>query len=125
MSEPGPAAASPENAFAADLFEDLPPRYDRLAEVLSLGQNRRWRREVVRHIARFKPRRILDVATGTAGVAIALAHATEAEIVGIDISEHQASARPSRADTVPGGVFRRRHVHLPAALRRRPDGHAG
>ena len=87
MSEPGPAAASPENAFAADLFEDLPPRYDRLAEVLSLGQNRRWRREVVRHIARFKPRRILDVATGTAGVAIALAHATEAEIVGIDISE--------------------------------------
>jgi len=87
MSEPGPAAASPENAFAADLFEDLPPRYDRLAEVLSWGQNRRWRREVVRHIARFKPRRILDVATGTAGVAIALAHATEAEIVGIDISE--------------------------------------
>ena len=87
MSELGPAAASPENAFAADLFEDLPPRYDRLAEVLSLGQNRRWRREVVRHIARFKPRRILDVATGTAGVAIALAHATEAEIVGIDISE--------------------------------------
>ena len=87
MSEPGPAAASPENAFAADLFEDLPPRYDRLAEVLSLGQNRRWRREIVRHIACFKPRRILDVATGTAGVAIALAHATEAEIVGIDISE--------------------------------------
>src|SRR5205823_6460008 len=73
--------------FAAGLFEDLPPRYDRLAEVLSLGQNAVWRREVVRHIARFKPRRILDVATGTAGVAIALAEATEADIVGVDISE--------------------------------------
>ena len=87
MGEPGPAAASPENAFAAGLFEDLPPRYDRLAEVLSLGQNGKWRRELVRHLARSKPRRILDVATGTAGVAIALAHVTDAEIIGVDISE--------------------------------------
>ncbi len=80
-------AVSPENAFAAGLFEDLPARYDRLAEVLSFGQNAKWRREIVRHIARYRPSRILDVATGTAGVAIALAKATDAEIVGIDISE--------------------------------------
>ena len=80
-------AASAENAFAANLFEELPAKYDRLAEVLSLGQNGKWRRELVRHIARLRPNRILDVATGTAGVAIALAKATEAEIVGVDISE--------------------------------------
>lgn len=79
--------ASPENAFAAGLFEGLPPRYDRLAEVLSLRQNGRWRRVLVNHIARLKPRRILDVATGTAGVAIALARATDADVVGVDISE--------------------------------------
>jgi demethylmenaquinone methyltransferase/2-methoxy-6-polyprenyl-1,4-benzoquinol methylase len=76
-----------ENAFAAALFEDLPPRYDRLVEVLTLGQNRRWRRELVRHIARSKPRKILDVATGTAGVAIALAGVTDADIIGVDISD--------------------------------------
>src|SRR5689334_14227605 len=75
--------ASPENAFAASLFEELPARYDRMAEVLSLGQNGKWRRGLVHHIARFQPARILDVATGTAGVAIALAHATEADIVGV------------------------------------------
>lgn len=80
-------AATPENAFAAGLFEELPARYDRLAEVLSFGQNRKWRHELVRHVANFRPRRILDVATGTAGVAIALAHATEAEVVGVDLSE--------------------------------------
>jgi len=79
--------ASRENALAAGLFAELPSRYDRLAEVLSLRQNGRWRRELVRHVVRFKPRRILDVATGTAGVAIALAHATEADIVGVDISD--------------------------------------
>jgi demethylmenaquinone methyltransferase / 2-methoxy-6-polyprenyl-1,4-benzoquinol methylase len=80
-------AVSPENAFAAGLFEELPPKYDRLAEVLSLGQNGEWRRELVRQIARVQPRRILDVATGTAGVAIALARATHADVVGIDLSE--------------------------------------
>jgi demethylmenaquinone methyltransferase/2-methoxy-6-polyprenyl-1,4-benzoquinol methylase len=80
-------AASPENAFAASLFEGLPRKYDRLAEVLSLGQHGKWRRELVRHIARLKPRRILDVATGTGSVAIALAQATDAEIVGVDLSE--------------------------------------
>lgn len=79
--------ASPENAFAAGLFEPLPRRYDRMAEVLSLGQNGHWRSELVRHIARFQPERILDVATGTAGVAIALAHATDADVVGVDLSE--------------------------------------
>lgn len=86
MGEPA-ASASPENAFAANLFEPLPKRYDRLAEVLSLGQNAKWRREVVRHIARYKPERVLDVATGTAGVAMAIARETDAEIVGIDISD--------------------------------------
>lgn len=82
-----PPATSPENVFAANLFEDLPPRYDRLAEVLSFGQNNKWRHELVRHVARLGPERVLDVATGTAGVAIALAQATDASIVGIDLSE--------------------------------------
>jgi demethylmenaquinone methyltransferase/2-methoxy-6-polyprenyl-1,4-benzoquinol methylase len=88
MGQPGGSpAASSENAFAEGLFEGLPRRYDRLAEVLSLRQNARWRREVVKEVARFQPMRILDVATGTAGVAIALAAAADAEIVGVDISE--------------------------------------
>lgn len=79
--------ASPENAFAAALFEELPARYDRLAETLSLRQNAQWRHELVHHVAHYQPSQILDVATGTAGVAIALAQATDADIVGVDLSE--------------------------------------
>jgi demethylmenaquinone methyltransferase/2-methoxy-6-polyprenyl-1,4-benzoquinol methylase len=81
------ALPGPENEFASGLFESLPPRYDSLAEMLSFGQNRRWRTELVSHIAAARPGRVLDVATGTAGVAIALARATDASIVGVDISE--------------------------------------
>jgi len=76
-----------DNALAVGLFEGLPARYDALAEVLSFGQNRRWRRELVNHLTPHHPGTILDVATGTAGVAIALAAATEARITGIDISD--------------------------------------
>jgi demethylmenaquinone methyltransferase / 2-methoxy-6-polyprenyl-1,4-benzoquinol methylase len=87
MTTAEPSAASAENAFAADLFRSLPARYDLLAEILSFGQNARWRAELVARIASSEPRRIMDVATGTAGVAIALAQRTGADVTGIDISE--------------------------------------
>jgi demethylmenaquinone methyltransferase/2-methoxy-6-polyprenyl-1,4-benzoquinol methylase len=79
------------NAFAIELFSGLPPRYDVLAEVLSFGQNARWRRELVRRLSVHRPLTILDVATGTAGVAIALAAATQARITGVDISDAMLS----------------------------------
>jgi demethylmenaquinone methyltransferase / 2-methoxy-6-polyprenyl-1,4-benzoquinol methylase len=87
MTAGEPSAKSAENAFAADLFMGLPARYDLLAEVLSFGQNARWRAELVARIAASNPGRILDVATGTAGVAMALTKSTGAEVTGIDISE--------------------------------------
>jgi demethylmenaquinone methyltransferase/2-methoxy-6-polyprenyl-1,4-benzoquinol methylase len=80
-------AASAENAFAQDLFHGLPARYDALAEILSFWQNARWRAELVARVAASEPKRILDVATGTAGVALALARRTGADVSGIDISE--------------------------------------
>ena len=76
-----------DNAFAIELFRGLPERYDVLAEVLSFGQNRRWRRELVDHLVLHRPGNLLDVATGTGGVAIALAAETEARITGVDISD--------------------------------------
>ena len=83
----GAQAAGAENDFAAGLFEPLPPRYDLLAELLSFGQNRRWRLELVRHVTAASPGRVLDVATGTAGVAIEIASRTQADVTGVDISE--------------------------------------
>ena len=80
-----PARGSP-TSFAQALFAGLPARYDRLAAVLSLGQDGRWRREMIDHIAIGHPATVLDVATGPAGVALALADRTQATITGIDIS---------------------------------------
>ena len=75
------------NAFAQSLFDGLPDRYDILADVLSLGQTARWRRAMVDRIVAAEPARILDVATGPAGVARQLARRTGAQVVGIDLTE--------------------------------------
>ena len=90
------------NRFAQRLFEGLPARYDRLAEILSMGQNGRWRRTMVDHVLPSGPRRVLDVASGTAGVAIQLAERSPAEVVGVDLTE--TMLRQGRANVASAGL---------------------
>jgi demethylmenaquinone methyltransferase/2-methoxy-6-polyprenyl-1,4-benzoquinol methylase len=79
--------AGDRNRFAKSLFTPLPRRYDRLAEILSMGQNGRWRSALVERITRAAPSRVLDVASGTAGVAIELADRSTCNVVGVDLTK--------------------------------------
>lgn len=73
------------------MFDSIAPTYDLLNHVLSLGIDRGWRRRVVKMAARFadsRNLRLLDVATGTGDLAIALARRIpQAQIEGVDIAE--------------------------------------
>ena len=80
------------NRVATELFDGLPSRYDRLAEILSMGQNRRWRRAMVDAVAASSPQSVLDVATGPAGVALELAARTGAHVTGIDLTPEMLRA---------------------------------
>jgi len=80
-------AADERNRFAQHLFTPLPARYDRLAEILSMGQNGRWRRAMVDRIVPSGGKLVLDVASGTAWVALQIARRTPARVVGIDLTE--------------------------------------
>jgi len=90
--------ADERNRFAQHLFTPLPARYDRLAELLSFGQNGRWRRAMVDQIGPRAGGVILDVASGTAGVAIALASRTTSSVVGIDLTEPMLSQGQRNVD---------------------------
>ena len=96
------ATAVDPNRFAQDLFRRLPRHYDFLEELLSLGQNGRWRREMIAHVARRAPSSILDVATGTAGVALELTRRTEADVTGIDITEAMLRRGRERVEQARG-----------------------
>ena len=84
-------ALDQRNNFAQQLFAPLGGRYDRLAELLSFGQNGRWRRAMVDRIkanrAGQQPPVVLDVAAGTAGVSLQLAARTGARVIGLDLTE--------------------------------------
>ena len=71
---------------ARELFAPLGPRYDRLASVLSIGQDPRWRRFLVSRVDVAPLDTVLDVATGTAAVALELARQKDCYVVGIDQS---------------------------------------
>jgi demethylmenaquinone methyltransferase/2-methoxy-6-polyprenyl-1,4-benzoquinol methylase len=97
--------ATDPNRFTQDLFDGLPRRYDRLAEVLSFGQNGRWRRAMVDHVVPAQPERMLDVATGTAGVALQLADRTSADVTAVDLTP--AMLREGRARVRAAGQVSR------------------
>ncbi len=93
MTAPTPSGSTgPVRARHADgsgrMFDRIAPRYDLLNRLMSFGLDKRWRRQLIDALALGEAARVLDVATGTADVAIAIAHAHhDASIVGLDPSE--------------------------------------
>lgn len=71
----------------ASMFDAIAPRYDLLNRLLSFGIDKLWRRRAINLLKKFRPREILDVATGTADLAVAAARLNPERIVGVDIAE--------------------------------------
>src|SRR4029079_14071262 len=90
---------------AATLFAPLGPTYDRWGAVLSFGQDPRWRRFLVSRIDAHPTDTVLDVATGTAAVALELVRQKDCFVVGVDQSPEMLEAG-------------RRRVALAAAARK-------
>lgn len=79
------------------MFDNIAPNYDRLNHILSLNIDRMWRRRVMRIVRRSKASKIMDIATGTGDLAIAMAKRMErAEILGIDLSEEMLAVARSK-----------------------------
>jgi demethylmenaquinone methyltransferase/2-methoxy-6-polyprenyl-1,4-benzoquinol methylase len=72
---------------ARELFAPLGPTYDRYARLLSLGQDPRWRRFLVSRLPVEPDEAVLDVATGTAAVALELVRQKGCSVVGVDQSQ--------------------------------------
>ncbi|HEY5188765.1 MAG TPA: class I SAM-dependent methyltransferase [Solirubrobacteraceae bacterium] len=92
---------SPRKHQALALFQGLPRHYDRMGALLSFGQDPLWRRALVRAVDPDPGARVLDVASGTGMVAVALARYSGCQVVALDQSEAMLSVARARVDENP------------------------
>lgn len=70
-----------------NMFDSIAWRYDFLNRMLSMGIDIGWRKKLIKQLQSFEPKMILDMATGTADLALMAAQKMpDAKIIGIDLS---------------------------------------
>jgi demethylmenaquinone methyltransferase/2-methoxy-6-polyprenyl-1,4-benzoquinol methylase len=103
--------------LAQDLFDGVAHSYDTWAQVLTFFQYLRWREFLVSRMALQPGNLVLDVCTGTAGVAIEIADHHDGQIVGLDVSHLmlEAGLRAVEKQSLDGRVqlVQGRAEHLP------------
>ncbi len=75
----------------AMMFNHIASRYDLMNTILSFGIYKNWKKKLVKQLVAVTPQSILDVATGTADIAIELSSLHPKKIVGVDISNEMLS----------------------------------
>lgn len=83
MPAPNAAVTALVDGGSGQMFDRIAARYDRLNRLMSFGMDRGWRRNLVNALPKGH---LLDVATGTGDVALALAARGETTVVGLDPS---------------------------------------
>ncbi|NHC14926.1 demethylmenaquinone methyltransferase [Motilibacter deserti] len=97
------------------MFDDVAPRYDLANGVLSLGQDRLWRRAVLRAVDPRPRDRVLDLAAGTGTSSLPFA-AAGAQVVAADFSLGMLRAGHAKRSSTPGLAFAAADaLHLPFA----------
>lgn len=73
------------------MFDNISPKYDFLNRSLSLGIDVWWRKKMMLELKGISLNQVLDIATGTADVALATSKLKPNSIIGVDISEGMLS----------------------------------
>jgi len=69
------------------MFDAISLEYDKINKLISAGNDVKWRKKIHKIAKNLKPKNILDIATGTADIAIELSKIKNSKIIGLDISE--------------------------------------
>ena len=68
------------------MFDNISGNYDGLNRIISFGTDVKWRKKIVAFLKEKSPDSILDIATGTGDLAIAMAKTGATKIIGLDLS---------------------------------------
>lgn len=89
--KPNPSSDSSKKQQVEEMFDNISGNYDFLNHFLSLGIDYGWRKKVRKKLAATGAKKVLDVATGTADLAIELCKIPEVTVTGVDISKGMLS----------------------------------
>ncbi|PKR80909.1 bifunctional demethylmenaquinone methyltransferase/2-methoxy-6-polyprenyl-1,4-benzoquinol methylase UbiE [Brumimicrobium salinarum] len=70
----------------AEMFDNISAKYDFLNHFLSLGIDHLWRKKAIKMLREVKPKKVIDLATGTGDFALAALKLNPEKVVGVDIS---------------------------------------
>jgi demethylmenaquinone methyltransferase / 2-methoxy-6-polyprenyl-1,4-benzoquinol methylase len=68
------------------MFNSIARNYDFLNHFLSFGIDKFWRRVLINELLKYKPQSVIDIATGTADLAIMAASKGVGEVIGVDLA---------------------------------------
>ena len=88
-----------ESGRIAAMFDGIAKDYDRMNHLMSFNMDKRWRKYLVKHFPTQRSCNVLDVATGTGDLAIAMAkHSSHIKVKGIDISDEMLRTARKKVD---------------------------
>ena len=85
--KPNQESKSPKKNQVERMFDSISFEYDLLNAIMTFNSHKRWKKNILNIAEKLKPINALDIATGTADIAINLGSISNCEVIGVDISE--------------------------------------
>ena len=87
MLKPNQKSNSSKKNQVEKMFDSISFEYDLLNGIMTFNNHKRWKKNILNIAKKLKPKNALDIATGTADIAINLGSISHCKVVGVDISE--------------------------------------
>ena len=87
MVKPNQKSKSSKKNQVEKMFDSISFEYDLLNGIMTFNGHKRWKNNILNIAKKLKPKNALDIATGTADIAINLGSISDCKVVGVDISE--------------------------------------
>ena len=91
MLKPNQKSESSKKNQVEKMFDSISFEYDLLDGIMTFNSHKRWKKNILDIAKKLKPKNALDIATGTADIAINLGSISNCKVVGVDISEQMLS----------------------------------
>ena len=91
MLKPNQKSKISKKSQVEKMFDTISFEYDFLNGIMTFNSHKRWKKNILNIAKKLKPKNALDIATGTADIAIDIGSIPNCQVVGIDISQKMKS----------------------------------